>query len=146
MTRTTNYFRATVLIPIRPWARRTRGEAERERELFGYIQAASFFSSLAREPRPPNTGAVVVAVCATSRPELCHRLVGKSVNSFAFFSPSLLKKEEKIWETARGALTQRDESKVEMTAFGRGRGPTLQCGRLVKHTACGRVGVDWEYN
>lgn len=57
MTRTTNYFRATVLIPIHPWAQRKRGEAERE--LFVTSEQLPSFHPL---PPDPNTGAVVVAV------------------------------------------------------------------------------------
>lgn len=60
MTRTTNYFRATVLILIHPWAPEEEG-GSRERELFVTSEQLPSFHPSPRTPGP-NTGAVVVAV------------------------------------------------------------------------------------
>lgn len=38
------------------------------------------------------------------------------------------------------------QTESKMTTFASGCRPTAQCGWLAKHTVCGPVGVDWEYN
>lgn len=136
MTGTTNYFRATVLIPTRPRAQRKR---PRESCLLCCAQVPTFLSS-APDPRPKHRSGGRSRLFRMSLPQRCHRRAGKSVN---LCCGRLLKWRFGKWERRTHMGRQ---SKSKMTAFACGCRPTLQCGWLARHTVCGPVGVDWEYN